>query len=50
MARLPTELICSIVVTSGNQKDKDLKDLDDPAKSASNPGRGPIWMRDCLRE
>ena len=49
-AGVPKELFCSIVLADSNQIDKVLKDLDDPAKSISNPGRGPMWMHDCLEE
>ena len=47
---MPTELLCSIVLAGGNQMDEGVKGLDDPAKSAGDPGGGPMWMRDCSGE
>ena len=48
MAGVLTELLCSIVLASGDQIDEGLEGLDDSAKSVGNLGGGPMWMRDCL--
>ena len=47
-AGVQTKLLCSIVLAGGDQIDEGLEGLDDPIKSASDPGEGPIWMHDCL--
>ena len=47
---MPTELLCSIILAGGDLIDEGLEDLDDLAKSAGNPGEGPLWMRDCSRK
>ena len=46
LVTLALQLLCSIVLASGDQMDEDLKGLNDSAKNAGNPGRGPMWMRD----
>ena len=47
---MPTELFCSIVLAGRDQIDKGLEGLHHPAKSAGNPGRDLMWMRDCSGE
>ena len=42
MAGVPTKLPCSIVLAGGDQINEGLEGLDDPAKSASNLGRGSM--------
>ena len=47
---MPTELLFSIRLAASNQIDEGLEGLNDPAKSASNLVRGPMWMHDCLEK
>ena len=50
MARVPTNLLWSIVPVGNNQIDEGLEGLNDPAKSIGNLAGGPIEMRDCSGE
>ena len=45
-AKVPIELLCSIVLVGGNWINKGLEGLDDSAKSAGNLVGGLMWMRD----
>ena len=40
MARVPTELLCSILLASDDQMNEGLKSLNDLRKSVGNPGGG----------
>ena len=42
MAGVPTKLPCSIIPVGDDKIDEDLKGLDNPAKSAGNPGGAPM--------
>ena len=45
MAGVQTELLCSIVLKDDDQMDESLESLNNPTKSAGNPGKGLILMR-----